>query len=134
MDAATAAACFRDLSRHLAGVDAQADLAAPYLQRLRAELFGARIDELLELFARLRSTSTDLEMDIRQQIVESSDFGALAQQIILLWYTSAFADGDNWKFGPPEQYFRSHIWSVIGAHPPALSGGYFGYWKYPPEN
>jgi hypothetical protein len=38
------------------------------------------------------------------------------------------------QFGSPEQYFRGMMWSVIRAHPPALSGGYFGYWRYPPEN
>lgn len=133
-DTATAVACFRDLSSALAGVEAELDLADHYLRRVRAEPFGAAIDALLDVFNRLRATSIDLEQDMRLQIVESSEFGVLAQQIVLLWYTSAFADGDTWKFGAPEQYFRSHIWSVIGAHPPALSGGYFGYWKYPPEN
>jgi hypothetical protein len=34
----------------------------------------------------------------------------------------------------PSDYFESLIWRVIQAHPPALSGGYFGHWFYPPED
>ena len=25
------------------------------------------------------------------------------------------------------------VWDAIGAHPPTLSNGYYGHWKYPPE-
>ena len=31
-------------------------------------------------------------------------------------------------------YFEAAVWRVIQAHPPALSGGYFGHWHYPPED
>ena len=128
---------FVELSSCLAGVDVAADLAADYLARVRTEPFGARIDALLALFRQLKQskkTAADLDAAVRSEIVGSAEFGALASQLTLLWFTSAFADGDKWKFGTPDQHFRALIWPTIGAHPPALSGGYFGYWKYPPEN
>lgn len=37
-------------------------------------------------------------------------------------------------YASPEDYFESVIWRVIQAHPPALSGGYFGHWYYAPED
>lgn len=43
-------------------------------------------------------------------------------------------------FGPgglpddtPENHFESLMWRAALAHPPALSGGYFGHWAYPPD-
>jgi hypothetical protein len=32
-----------------------------------------------------------------------------------------------------DQYYRALVWEAIGAHPPTLSNGYYGHWKYPPE-
>ena len=125
---------FVELSRCLTGVDVAADLAAEYLSRVRAEAFGGKIDALVALFQRLKATPADLDAAVRAQIVGSAEYGALANQLTLLWYTSAFSDSDKWKFGTPDQHFQALIWPVIGAHPLALSGGYFGYWKYPPEH
>lgn len=33
----------------------------------------------------------------------------------------------------PENHFESLMWRAALAHPPALSGGYFGHWAYPPD-
>jgi hypothetical protein len=125
---------FIELSSRLTGVAVEEDIAGEYLARVRAEPFGDKIDPLIALFRSLKANPADLEAAIRSQIVESAEFGVLANQLTLLWYTSAFLDTDKWKFGTPDQYFRALIWPAVGAHPPALSGGYFGYWKYPPEN
>lgn len=125
---------FVALSSYLVARQVEADMAALYLARIRAEMPGAPVDELISLFVRLQATSGDLEADVRTQIVESPELGPLVGQIMLLWYTSASEQAGEWKFGTPEQYFRADVWTVIGAHPPGLSGGYFGYWRYPPEN
>jgi len=60
--------------------------------------------------------------------------------IINLWYTARF-DSTNILPGnpvkwiaPEEAYFESLLWKAVEAHPPALSGGYVGYWRYAPEN
>ena len=38
------------------------------------------------------------------------------------------------RYGTPEEYFSGLAWKIIGAHPPGLSGGYFGHWRYRPDN
>jgi hypothetical protein len=30
-------------------------------------------------------------------------------------------------------YFRARFWGLVRAHPPGLSGGYFGHWTYEAE-
>lgn len=125
---------FIELSSYLTGVEVDAGLAAAYRERIAAEPFGDKLDALVQLFRSLRLSGTDLANAVREQIVEDGPYALLARQIILLWYTSAFSVEGQWKFGTPDQHFRAHIWPVVGAHPLALSGGYFGYWKYPPEN
>ena len=42
------------------------------------------------------------------------------------------AAGD-WEMVSADQYYRALVWDAIGAHPPTLSNGYYGHWKYPPE-
>src|SRR5690349_13269070 len=111
-----------------------------------------RVEALLDTFREIRKGGGDLEEGVRQQIINNETLSPVARQIIYLWYTSALLvrsvkpdmavnletgrpdTGTTLQFGSPEQYFRGLIWSVIRAHPPALSGGYFGYWRYPPEN
>ena len=40
----------------------------------------------------------------------------------------------GFKLNPDqEDYFDALMWSVIGAHPPGLSDGYYGHWRYPPD-
>jgi hypothetical protein len=38
------------------------------------------------------------------------------------------------RYGTQEEYFSGLAWLIIGAHVPGLSGGYFGHWRYRPEN
>lgn len=132
-------------------------LARKYLDRLLAapvagEPVSKRVEVLLDTFRAIRDGGGDLEEGVRQRIVNDDALAPLARQIIFLWYTSAFLvrsvtpdaavnletgrpdTSTTLQFGSPEQYFRGLMWSVIRAHPPALSGGYFGYWRYPPEN
>jgi hypothetical protein len=133
------------------------DLAQKYLDRLLAAPVGGtpmreRMEALLNTFREIRAGGGDLEEGVRQRIVNDDALSPVARQIIYLWYTSAFLvrvvtppaavnletgrpdTNTTLQFGSPEQYFRGLMWSVIRAHPPALSGGYFGYWRYPPEN
>ena len=133
------------------------ELARKYLDRLLAapvvgDAMGQRVEALLNTFREIRDGGGDIEEGVRERIVNDDALAPLARQIIYLWYTSAFLvrvtkkpEATNFEtgkpdsnttlqFGSPEQYFRGLMWSVIRAHPPALSGGYFGYWRYPPEN
>lgn len=60
----------------------------------------------------------------------------ICQSIIRIWYNvlmSKNIDGFDW-IGPSELYYEALIWKAVEAHPAGLSGGYFGYWRYAPEN
>lgn len=132
-------------------------LAQNYFDRLLkapvgGEPMASRMEALLNTFREIRAGGGDLEEGVRKRIINDDTLSPVARQIIFLWYTSAFLirsqkpdaatnletgrpdSSTTLEFGSPEQYFRGMMWTVIRAHPPALSGGYFGYWKYPPEN
>jgi len=131
---------FKALSELLTGVgDLPIDLADEYYERLCSEGMSQELQGLLVAYEGLEKND-QLEGDkLGSLIMGDPTLNKTAQQIIVLWYTSALFSLDSkgtvtLKFGKPDHYFRSLLWDVIGAHPPALSGGYFGYWHYPPEN
>ena len=55
------------------------------------------------------------------------------EQLLMFLYTG-FTDTMRDDEGVPEDHFESLMWRAVQAHPPALSGGYFGHWHYPPED
>lgn len=125
---------FLALSRALTGVDElDPSLAGELLARIRAASEAARLPDLLARFGAILAGGGDPTAGIDAGIMAAAELAPLARQITLLWYTSAFESAGRWTFGTPRQYFGALLWPIIGAHPPALSGGYFGYWKYPPE-
>jgi hypothetical protein len=129
---------FIALSSALTGERALArNLAESYLQRVLAiEPHGQHLVELLKIFTDIQSGGGNLNEQIEKKIMQDAKVSPLARQIIFLWYTSALPsdDGKVWAFGSPEQYFSALMWNTVRAHPPGLSGGYFGHWKYPPDN
>jgi hypothetical protein len=99
---------------------------------------------------------------IKQTIMDDEYRGAAAEQIIYLWYLSAFyvpnpldpenreekeenraaeggTDPDDepkrgvWQYGTLEQYEKALIWTIIGAHAPMTPGGPMGHWKDKPK-
>jgi hypothetical protein len=71
------------------------------------------------------------------ELITGHDHGPIAQTVIRLWFTGIFVPPDGtspMSVQKPEHHFEALLWSDIGAHPPGLSGGYFGYWAYPAEN
>jgi hypothetical protein len=131
---------FIELSEALTGVaDLPHDLAAEYEERLRASGFTADLEALLAAFSTLKEEGSISEESLAATLFATAELKAVAQQLIVLWYSSALMNIEankpvELKFGPPEHHFRALLWDVIAAHPPALSGGYFGHWHYPPEN
>jgi len=125
---------FLDLSRDLTGVsELDRQLGSEYLERVREHAEGKNLALLLETFRALPPDPAARAVAIAEHIMASATVGLLAQQVTLVWYTSAFDVGGKWSFGSPGQHFSALMWPIIGAHPLGLSGGYFGYWKYPPE-
>jgi hypothetical protein len=80
------------------------------------------------------------------QLITDPNFTDAAQQVIYLWYVSAFfieppdnsigaspgtfKAGKTWIYGTADQYRQSLLWPLLRAHAPALpqQGGGPGYW------
>jgi hypothetical protein len=133
---------FLALSRIFTGVDdLDPDLGRQYLDRLNSTPVDLLLTQILDRFQGFRN-EPDVVEQVKKQIVANHSFRAAVCQIILLWYTSAIQDnlGINpsaspvMRFGTQEEYFSGLAWTIIGAHPPGLSGGYFGHWRYRPDN
>jgi len=130
---------FIEISRILTGVEAlDVKLGSQYLDRLTKSVFDPFLREILHRFGGLKG-SADVAAQVKAQIVAQDTLRPTIGQIILLWYTSATQDtpppnSSPMRFGTQEEYFSGLVWSILGAHVPGLSGGYFGHWRYPPDN
>lgn len=129
---------FLALSRILTGVEIlDAELGRQYLDRLTSTPFEPFLRQILERFRGLGDDGT-LADQVKRQILGDDTLRPAVCQIILLWYTSAMQDNLGtpgvMRYGTQEGYFSGLGWSIIGAHVPGLSGGYFGHWRYRPEN
>jgi hypothetical protein len=124
---------FIALSEVLTGVAPLSEtLGDAYLKRVQNSPLGGQLVALLDKFEEIVASGGDVIIGVRQHIMGDASLAPLAQQVIILWY---LAEIDPRKAPEtPDEHFQALLWSVIKAHPPALSGGYFGYWKYPPEN
>lgn len=129
---------FLALSQILTGVERlNAELGRQYLERLNSSPSQPTMRQILEKFREI-SKDARLVDEVKQQIVGKDEFRQIVCQIILLWYTSAMWDNlaipINLRYGSQEEYFSGLAWQIMGAHPPGLSGGYFGHWRYRPDN
>jgi Membrane bound FAD containing D-sorbitol dehydrogenase len=109
-------------------------LAEAYLARMRAAP-GQQLDKLLDHFRARVKAGIDPVKVIKDTILPDATLGLVAKTILLLWYIGGIQaqPGGDWEMISADQYYRALVWEAIGAHPPTLSNGYFGHWKYPPE-
>jgi Membrane bound FAD containing D-sorbitol dehydrogenase len=129
---------FLALSQILTGVEAlDAELGRGYLERLTSGPFDPSIRRILERFREMKG-DVDIVHRVKEEILAEDDLRPAVCQIILLWYTSAMQDTPDTppvlRYGTQEEYFSGLAWQIMGAHVPGLSGGYFGHWRYRPEN
>ena len=110
-----------------------ADLADAYFQSARGNL-NAKLDALLTHFDDLVTNGRDPVAAVREAILPDKEDGPSAKLILLLWYTGGIQIGKDWDVQSADRYYRALVWEAVGAHPPTLSNGYFGHWKYPPES
>lgn len=131
---------FLSLSKILTGrEDLNSSLCQQYLDRLNVAL-EAEVSQVLAKYRALAETNT-APIEIGRTILAETALRPVVSQIILLWFTSATQDppatppaGVVLRYGSQEAYFSGIGWRVIGAHVPGLSGGYFGHWRYRPDN
>jgi len=84
----------------------------------------------------LNSNGHNIIQRIQKEILDDNKLKDLVRNIIKLWYLgycSGIATLTELKGGGFYFHYEALIWKVAHAHPPGLSGGYYGYWKYKPE-
>jgi len=135
---------FLSLSEALTGVTPlDGKLAQQYLQRCTDNpLVGPILPNLIKTFQDIQAKGSGAT-GIKARIMNDSTLVLAAEQIIYLWYVSAFYLPDlpgtgnpKWQYSQdhPEQYDGALMWKVIGAHPPMTAPKEkFGYWGEPPE-
>ena len=132
---------FMKLSEMLTGVKPlDRGLGVQYLERYaRNPDLTALLPQLIKAYRDIAS-QTDLAKAIQEKIMQDTTVGPAAEQLIYLWYVSAFflpidhaAASRNWLYGSPEQYQKSLLWTVVRAHAPMTEGGPPGYWATAPR-
>jgi hypothetical protein len=146
---------FLVLSRQLTGFDnLDTRLAGEYLQRFQAD-YGQEGRDNLAKIMQLRAQGASLKDIFRDG--KNNDLWESAEQIIYLWYVSAFFTAEDpgeqhpiaaaeapktaaapnppppWKYGTLGQFEKSLAWTAIGAHTPMTIGGPTGYWRSKPK-
>jgi hypothetical protein len=104
------------------------------------------LDRLIERIGEARTRELLLEFETHglASVRKNEFLCGLAKATTYWLYTGVFP-GESVKgvvggtqpkpmIASPEDYFESVVWKVIQAHPPGLSGGYYGHWHYPPED
>lgn len=124
------------LSEVLTGFDNLSPEAAKLYYQQLSQSNKAELESLLSSFEALtKDGQKDLEGVVREKIWNDAALKSVCQSIILIWYNAAISSNNvvTWQ-APPQFYYDALLWRAVEAHPPALSGGYFGYWRYAPEN
>lgn len=86
--------------------------------------------EYLVRFSKLNVAEIDVQKLIAagdqaaDAIMNNKDIRPAAEQLIYLWYLSAFflntSVGPAWVYGTTDQYEQGVLWKVIGAHAPMM--------------
>ena len=136
---------FMNVSETLTGVKPlDRRLGVQYLERFaRNADLTALLPQLIKSYRDVAASSTsqdDLIKAVQQKIMQDKMVGPAAEQLIYLWYVSAFflpidhaATSRSWIYGSPEQYEQSLLWSVVHAHAPMIRGGPTGHWARAPR-
>jgi hypothetical protein len=132
--AAARLAVFTQLSERLTGNSHLDSALAKAFFKRAAEHLRPNFEPLLDRFLAAQRPGRDPNDVIQADILGDPTWGPPARAILVLWYTGGFRLPDqSWEMADAEQYYGALMWEAIGAHPPTLSNGYFGHWKYPAE-
>lgn len=124
---------FVQLSEILTGGPVAQRTATRHLATLRAALGSSAILALLQKFQAIQGGG-DPAAGVAAEIIADPVFGPTAKAVALVWFTGVITGANGVPAAATqEDYFEALMWSAVGAHPPALSDGYFGHWRYPPD-
>jgi hypothetical protein len=89
---------------------------------------------LLAAWTTIQGQSKDQWPTLVEQLLQSSDNGPLAQQVILAWYTGFHPWFPGQQPVPdPANYEQTLVWVLAQAHPMAVPLS-FGYWQFQPPS
>lgn len=132
---AAALGLFSELSCILTGESAVAARSAQrHLKTLQFALGADEMNQILQVFRKLKAGHGDIVQAVKDKLVDDTALGPVVKKIIILWFTGQVTT----SAGTPapatqDDFFEALMWSAAGSHPPALSDGYFGHWRYPPD-
>lgn len=121
---------------------AEEQLPAADASDLLQLLESVQADEIAALLAAWTSRPGDRSADawLRERIWKDPDLRATAMDVTATWlFGTAFRRGQVAAADEATHdlrarlAFRGQFWDLVKAHPPGLSGGYFGHWMYPAE-
>ena len=124
---------FLNLSEELTGYSLMADLASSHFKAIevlcRKGFDGVTIKDFEHLLF-------EYEPDGIADMYANKTYRRIFKEILFLWFTGFPSNRDLSAHFEPNQvgYFEGLLWRSIRAHPPGLTGGYFGHWHYIPEN
>ncbi|APT34971.1 hypothetical protein MCBMB27_05680 (plasmid) [Methylobacterium phyllosphaerae] len=127
---------FLTISRLVTGVDdLDAALAETYRALMRGTAAAARELAALQSLAAVAVTAEEPEVALKAALAGDCAAAAAARRLAYLWYAGRLPpEGkDEAPFPTEAAYFGGLLWRVVGAHPPGLSGGYTGHWRYAPD-
>jgi hypothetical protein len=126
---------FSELSCILTGEPTVASSSAQrHLKTLQSVLGADMMNKILERFRKLKPGHGDIVQAVKEKLVDDSSLGPPVKKIIILWFTGRImTDAGTPAPATQDDYFEALMWSAAGSHPPALSDGYFGHWRYPPN-
>lgn len=134
---------FIRLSEALTGVaPLDKHLASEYLERFATHPdLTSLLPQLIQAYREIAPGETKVvKAEIDRRLFQDAALRPAAEQIIYLWYVSAFflprSDDPKtkiWVYGSPEHYERGLLWNVIRAHAPMTRGGPYGYWADAPS-
>lgn len=110
------------------------------------------LPNLLSAYEALVHSQPNNPQGIASALLKDDGARPAAEQLIYLWYLSAFyvvpqpdpkappappgqppkPPSAAWVYGTPAQYEHALLWKVVDAHPPMLRGGRPGYWAERP--
>lgn len=137
LDSSAMKSYFLDLSAALTGFSqfelqgtGQADL---YYSTVEQEIDRQVLQELLQTFNDL--DPSNLDEVLSSEILESEKLGAIARNIVKLWYVATWyplSEKEEAFIVSPQAYPEGLLWPSIGVNPPAAKAPGYATWSEEP--